>query len=231
MSGRPTCLVRSATGRPRLTPTPTDRSGDTLLLYLDQNYLSGIVKRKAAFRELEPALRAAVRSRRSRRPRVRDPSTARRRCTSPPHPPRTRSTSTSIVDVCLRLSPTQGSWPPSPPTSTSSICSDAGREGLRSVRFFRRRVLLTPLLRHAKPPNLFNRRIRQKPWRRALLPTHVQAPRPSTARHHGDRSQAAKAPPRSRSPASSQRSASDGRRLCAQHGRRGVGRAKTSART
>jgi len=30
------------------------------LLYLDQNYLSGIVKRKVAFRELEPALRAAV---------------------------------------------------------------------------------------------------------------------------------------------------------------------------
>jgi hypothetical protein len=53
-------LVRSATGRPRLPPTPADRSGDTLLLYLDQNYLSGIVKRKAAFRELEPALRAAV---------------------------------------------------------------------------------------------------------------------------------------------------------------------------
>ena len=53
-------MVRSATGRPRLPPTPTDRSRDTLLLYLDQNYLSGIVKRKAAFRELEPALRAAV---------------------------------------------------------------------------------------------------------------------------------------------------------------------------
>ncbi len=31
-----------------------------LLLYLDQNYLSGIVKRKPGFRELEPALRAAV---------------------------------------------------------------------------------------------------------------------------------------------------------------------------
>ncbi len=31
-----------------------------LLLYLDQNYLSGMVKRKPAFRELEPALRAAV---------------------------------------------------------------------------------------------------------------------------------------------------------------------------
>jgi hypothetical protein len=31
-----------------------------LLLYLDQNYLSGMAKGKAAFRELEPALRAAV---------------------------------------------------------------------------------------------------------------------------------------------------------------------------
>jgi predicted nucleic acid-binding protein len=30
------------------------------LLYLDQNYLSGIVKRKPAFRELEPVLRDAV---------------------------------------------------------------------------------------------------------------------------------------------------------------------------
>jgi hypothetical protein len=30
------------------------------LLYLDQNYLSGIAKRKPAFRELEPELRAAV---------------------------------------------------------------------------------------------------------------------------------------------------------------------------
>jgi hypothetical protein len=30
------------------------------LLYLDQNYLSGIAKRKPAFRELEPALRSAV---------------------------------------------------------------------------------------------------------------------------------------------------------------------------
>lgn len=30
------------------------------LLYLDQNYLSGIVKRKPAFRELEPVLRQAV---------------------------------------------------------------------------------------------------------------------------------------------------------------------------
>jgi hypothetical protein len=31
-----------------------------LLLYLDQNYLSGVAKRKPAFRELEPALGAAV---------------------------------------------------------------------------------------------------------------------------------------------------------------------------
>jgi hypothetical protein len=31
-----------------------------LFLYLDQNYLSGMVKRKAGFRELEPVLRAAV---------------------------------------------------------------------------------------------------------------------------------------------------------------------------
>src|SRR3954447_8093565 len=32
----------------------------TVLLYLDQNYLSGIVKCKPAFRELEPVLRAAI---------------------------------------------------------------------------------------------------------------------------------------------------------------------------
>ena len=31
-----------------------------LLLYLDQNYLSGMVKRKPGFRELEPVLRGAV---------------------------------------------------------------------------------------------------------------------------------------------------------------------------
>ena len=36
-----------------------DRS---LLLYLDQNYLSGIVKRKPGFRELQPVLRGAVSS-------------------------------------------------------------------------------------------------------------------------------------------------------------------------
>jgi hypothetical protein len=34
-----------------------------VLLYLDQNYLSGIAKRKPAFRELEPVLRDAVRRR------------------------------------------------------------------------------------------------------------------------------------------------------------------------
>jgi hypothetical protein len=32
-----------------------------VLLYLDQNYLSGIAKRKPAFRQLEPVLRTAVR--------------------------------------------------------------------------------------------------------------------------------------------------------------------------
>jgi hypothetical protein len=39
-------------------PTRSERS--QLLLYLDQNYLSGMVKRKVAFRELEPTLRTAV---------------------------------------------------------------------------------------------------------------------------------------------------------------------------
>ena len=37
------------------------RLASGLLLYLDQNYLSGIAKRKPAFRELEPVLRDAVR--------------------------------------------------------------------------------------------------------------------------------------------------------------------------
>src|SRR5687767_1532799 len=36
------------------------RGIDTALLYLDQNYLSGIAKRKPAFRELEAVLREAV---------------------------------------------------------------------------------------------------------------------------------------------------------------------------
>ena len=35
-------------------------TGGPLLLYLDQNYLSGIAKSKPAFRELEPAVRDAV---------------------------------------------------------------------------------------------------------------------------------------------------------------------------
>jgi hypothetical protein len=35
--------------------------GRAVLLYLDQNYLSGMAKRKPAFRELEPVLREAVR--------------------------------------------------------------------------------------------------------------------------------------------------------------------------
>jgi hypothetical protein len=35
-------------------------SETAVLLYLDQNYLSGIVKRKPAFRELEPTLRTAI---------------------------------------------------------------------------------------------------------------------------------------------------------------------------
>jgi hypothetical protein len=41
---------------------PSDRTPDAKapLLYLDQNYLSGIVKRKPGFRELEPVVRAAV---------------------------------------------------------------------------------------------------------------------------------------------------------------------------
>ncbi len=38
------------------------RSAPRVALYLDQNYLSGIVKRKAAFVDLEPVLREAVRA-------------------------------------------------------------------------------------------------------------------------------------------------------------------------
>jgi hypothetical protein len=49
----------------KLAPVAPPASRDprpqaALLLYLDQNYLSGIVKRKVAFRALEPTLRAAV---------------------------------------------------------------------------------------------------------------------------------------------------------------------------
>jgi hypothetical protein len=43
-----------------LAPGRDPPSERALLLYLDQNYLSGIVKGKAAFRELEPTLRTAV---------------------------------------------------------------------------------------------------------------------------------------------------------------------------
>lgn len=39
---------------------PAVRAREPLLLYLDQNYLSGIAKGKPAFRELEPVLRAVV---------------------------------------------------------------------------------------------------------------------------------------------------------------------------
>jgi hypothetical protein len=42
------------------TNSLTKSTDSRTLLYLDQNYLSGIVKRKPAFRELEPVLRAAV---------------------------------------------------------------------------------------------------------------------------------------------------------------------------
>ena len=43
-----------------LGKTQTHGGVVTRLLYLDQNYLSGIAKRKPAFRELEPVLRDAV---------------------------------------------------------------------------------------------------------------------------------------------------------------------------
>jgi hypothetical protein len=41
-------------------PAKSDGSMAPLLLYLDQNYLSGIAKSKQGFRELEPVLREAV---------------------------------------------------------------------------------------------------------------------------------------------------------------------------
>jgi hypothetical protein len=52
-----------------------------LLLYLDQNYLSGIVKRKPAFRDLEPVLRAAV-----ARGTIAVPESAAHRLESKPRP-------------------------------------------------------------------------------------------------------------------------------------------------
>jgi hypothetical protein len=51
------------------------------LLYLDQNYLSGIAKHKPAFRELEPVLRAAV-----ARGAVAVPESAAHRVESAPRP-------------------------------------------------------------------------------------------------------------------------------------------------
>ena len=48
----------------RLLSIPADEAtglaADPILLYLDQNYLSGMVKAKPGFRELEPVLREAV---------------------------------------------------------------------------------------------------------------------------------------------------------------------------
>src|SRR5215218_10276444 len=52
-----------------------------VLLYLDQNYLSGIVKHKPGFRELEPVLRAAV-----ARGAVRVPESIAHRVESEPRP-------------------------------------------------------------------------------------------------------------------------------------------------
>jgi hypothetical protein len=43
-----------------LAPGRDPQSEPAVLLYLDQNYLSGIVKEKAAFRELDPTLRTAI---------------------------------------------------------------------------------------------------------------------------------------------------------------------------
>jgi hypothetical protein len=50
--------VATRVGRPNLTIGSVECM--TLLLYLDQNYLSGFAKRKSAFGELEPVLRSAV---------------------------------------------------------------------------------------------------------------------------------------------------------------------------
>jgi hypothetical protein len=54
---------RITTSRVVRLPSIAERDHLTLegaLLYLDQNYLSGFAKRKPAFRELEPVLRAAI---------------------------------------------------------------------------------------------------------------------------------------------------------------------------
>jgi hypothetical protein len=55
-------MLRDAVGG-KAGSTGVSGPPDAPLLYLDQNYLSGIAKRKPAFRELEPVLRAAVAAR------------------------------------------------------------------------------------------------------------------------------------------------------------------------
>lgn len=57
------------------------RRAEPLLLYLDQNYLSGLAKRKPGFCELEPVLRAAVAA-----GVVRVPESAAHRAESAPRP-------------------------------------------------------------------------------------------------------------------------------------------------
>jgi hypothetical protein len=54
--------ARDVTRLPAATPAwgRDPQSQTAVLLYLDQNYLSGIVKRKPAFRRLEPTLRTAI---------------------------------------------------------------------------------------------------------------------------------------------------------------------------
>ena len=57
---RPSPSPRAARRRAAPIAEPAESAARPLLLYLDQNYLSGIVKGKPGFRELEPALKAAV---------------------------------------------------------------------------------------------------------------------------------------------------------------------------
>ncbi|HET8977762.1 MAG TPA: hypothetical protein VFN87_06360 [Solirubrobacteraceae bacterium] len=51
---------RSTSAPPDRSPAADPAPRSPLRLYLDQNYLSGIAKRKPDFRELEPVLRAAI---------------------------------------------------------------------------------------------------------------------------------------------------------------------------
>jgi hypothetical protein len=57
---RPSPSPRAARRRAAPIAEPAESAARPLLLYLDQNYLSGMVKGKPGFRELEPALKAAV---------------------------------------------------------------------------------------------------------------------------------------------------------------------------